>query len=202
MKLSKLILVCICFAGLTQLVWSQNSNLSAAPGGRAHGVPGYLDPRTGTFTTKVHAEAEASVNPDVTFSVRTGTWNFSLPVTLKTAAKSGDILACEVDVSTFDPITIGYEEKAATSVSSPGTRATCTVNIPYSWVLTNLTGSTPDTVTISCSVSLIHAYAVGSGSTSVTVAESSRETNHTTTESEAVPANGATTNITIEYIVI
>ncbi len=199
MRMSKLILVCVCLVGLTQLVWSQNSNLSIAPGSRAHGVPGYLDPRTGTFTAKVHADPQASVSPDVTYTVQTGTWEFSLPVTLKTAAQSGDILACEVDLSTYDPLTLDYSERAATSVASPGASATCKVNIPFSWVLTT---PTTDTVSISYSVSLIHAYTVGSGSTSVTTAEASREADHTYSENYKMPANGATTSITIGDIVI
>lgn len=194
MSILKRIFCCVCLIGLTQLIWSQNSNSSIAPGSRAHGVPGYLDPRTGTFTAKVHADA--SPVPDaVTYSVLTGSWVFTIPVTLNSKTQSGDLLACEIDLSVSDPVTNIYHEKSVSTVTSPGASPTCTVTIPYSWVLT---APTTDTVVISYDVSLIQAYTVGP----VSAAESSRDTSRTYSYTEAVPANGATTSITINHITI
>jgi len=188
----KVIFCCVCLVGLTQLVWSQNSNLSTAPGSREHGIPGYLDPRTGTFTAKVPTRASVSPDTTVTYSVLTGTWDFTIPITLKTTPANGDILACEIDLSVNDPVTYTYIETGIATQTASGA-SSCTVSIPYTWVLT---APTTDVVVISYDISIIHGYSVGPA----TGAKASRNTSRFYTYSEPVPANGVTTSITINHI--
>jgi len=199
MRIWKLMFVLVCFAGLTQLVWSQETNLNLTPGRRAHGIPGYLDPKTGQFTTRIQADEPAadqgSAIADVKYSVMTGTWDFSIAVTLKTTPQSGDLLICEVSLGTFDQVTLDYGESDVVAVTSPGSSATCNLKIPYSWVLT---APTTDTVSISYDVSLYHAYAVAG----VPYPQISRHTDHTYSDAYKMPLNGATTNISITGVVL
>jgi hypothetical protein len=189
MRMSKLILVCVCLAGVTQLVWSQNGSLNAAPVGRAHGIPGYLDPRTGTFSTKVQADAQSSENPELTPAVATevfGVWYIQLTISLYTTPASGDIVVCGANLDVGDTYpAFGYEEEGATQATVSGSTATCTVTIPYLWYL-----ATPktDMVTVTYDVSLYHAYTVGTA----TQANISRTTSHTI-GSYAVPGDGVHT---------
>jgi len=186
--MSKIILVCVCLVGLTQLVWSQNSNLSAVPGGRAHGVPGYLDPQTGTFTTKVQA-AQSSETPAVTYVERSGTWEIELTITLTTKPASGDIVTCSAEADVYDPNSIYWQENGGTVASVSGGTATCTVSLPYLWWLTSPI-PTDELVGIYYEVDLLHVITVGTTSEIV----STRKNQHTYGYL-AVPANGATTKI-------
>lgn len=184
MSMSKVIFVCVCLVGLTQLVWSQSGGSDAVLGGRARGVPGYLDPRTGTFTAKVQVDPQVVENPDLIGAG--GTWNIELNIALVTKPAGTDTVVCEasLDVSDTYP-SFGYEEDSVAIAKVSGSSATCTVTIPYLWYL-----STPktDTVTISYDVSLYHVFAIGA----VNQANITRRTDHTV-GSVAVPANGATT---------
>ena len=62
MRIAKLMLVCVCLAGLTQLVWSQSSSVLKT---HERGIPGFLDPKTGMFTARVQSqEPTADVTPE------------------------------------------------------------------------------------------------------------------------------------------
>jgi hypothetical protein len=192
--MKKLMFVCACLVGLTQLGWSQNSNMRAMPGAHGHGIPGYLDPQTGTFTAKVQAEAQHPENPDApppTLTEAFGVWNIQITIVDTTVLATGDIVVCQGALSVSDTYpAFGYEEDAAVAAKVSGGAGSCTVTMPYQWYL-----ATPnsDTVTVSYSVSVIHMYTVGS----VNQASEDRFTSHVV-GTVAVPVNGthSTTPVT------
>jgi len=189
--MSKVVLVCVCLVGLTQLVWSQNAVMGAVPGGRTHGIPGYLDPRTGTFTTKVHSDTQSSENPDLTatpsLTGANGVWKITLNITLTTPLQKGDIVVCEGNLDVDDQFF--YSESGAVVATVNGGSASCTVTIPYTWYLATLK---TDMVDVSYSVSEYHVFTVGS----LSQANISRHNDHDL-GSVPVPLSGAVTTDTV-----
>jgi hypothetical protein len=106
----------------------------------AKGIPGYLNPKTHTFSARVRPSAA----PDATtVKTYTGTLKFEYTIKLDTPVASGQALYCEAAADVED--TTGdefYEEEAASTAKVSGTTATCTVNIPYSWGLADESADT------------------------------------------------------------
>jgi hypothetical protein len=176
MKTWKFIFVCVCFAGLTQPVWSQRANEAAKPG-----ILGHLDPRTGTFTPLVQRpveddEAVESVTPT------TGKLVFNFTITIKSTNLAGDTIFCSAGAFVFESSS-GFDASESGSVKATvsGSTAKCTVTIPYSWPLK---AASSDTITLS--------YAVEASGASLASRVSSQSL-----PSIKVPANGTTTTETI-----
>jgi hypothetical protein len=187
MKMLRVIFVSVCLVGLTQLLWSQNASVDMARHTQSHGVPGYLDPRTGIFTTRAQAApAEGAQEPTVTavpFEVKVdGVWHLS------TIPKAGDIVSCQASLSVFDAAN-SYFENAASIATISGANATCNVLLPVEWTL-----ATPNTDTFSVSyrISIVRAIAVGSTTNVVDIRDVD-----VTLPSQAVPSSGAIITINI-----
>jgi len=183
MKISKTIFVAVCLVVLSQLVWSQQAVRRDA----ARGIPGYLDPKTGTFTTKAQPQAEEA-NPSSS-AYYYGTFKINLTATLTTAVPSGGAVTCSSDVDEYGDPDGSYSEKAAavaTHVS--GAKWTCDMVIPYIWWLG---GAATDALAVSYSMGIYEAFTVGSTSTIVTVRQSSFDAPAIV----GVPAAGTTTTL-------
>ena len=97
---------------------------------------GYQDAVDGTF----HSLAKAV--PDATTTPTTGTVELTLTITIKSTFPTGTtrtiLCSSNLDestlVATTDAITV-HTEAAYSYATVSGTTATCTVNIPYSWLL-------------------------------------------------------------------
>jgi hypothetical protein len=165
---------------------------ASAPGARAHGIPGYLDPRTGTFTTKAQLNTQSSENFDSALPPligEGGTWNINLTLEVYTKPASGDIIVCEATLDVNDTYpSFGFEETGTAQATVSGTAGSCNVSIPYLWYLST---PTKDMVTVSYTVSLFHMFTIGT----VTTANISRVSSHII-EVVAIPANGSTTTTT------
>jgi hypothetical protein len=182
MRISKLIFVGVCLVGLTQLGWSQAQHLGASK--QAHGVPGYLDPRTGTFTTRAQGAGEtqdASQEPTaLTNIVARLVFNISIVYNDQPA---GAITACSVDISEFgDPSGLFYTEDATAIATSNGT--VCKVTILFDWALAT---PTSDQISIDYHIESIQPVTVGG----TTLPEVFRTLDHSI-PSVAVPMNGQT----------
>ena len=197
MSTLKRILYCVCLVALTQLAWSQSGNW----GVKAHqpGVPGYMNPKTGVFTAR--AQTSPRPSPDTTYNIWKGEYQITFSITVKTTTQSGDLVLCSAYVSTDDYDTStdatgtgGWDEDAFSTVTPTGT-ASCVVTIPYEWVLIY---PTTDTVYISYEIGLLRGYTFGS----TTTVEEYRYSDHTYTNDAALPANGATTAITISNLTL
>jgi len=135
MKTSKLIFVCFCLVGLTQLVWSQNNSASA----HRHGISGYLDPHSRTFTTK--AENSRPNQPLAgTAIVFRETFNFSISAQ---DIPSNAVIFCDASISTNDTNGDWYDGNEIVATRS-GDSASCSVPILVRWTLVNPTTDTID----------------------------------------------------------
>ena len=137
MKISRIMLVLACFIGLTQPAWSQKAGDKAGSG-----IPGYLDPQTGTFRPLAQTlaapedtEALAAVAPT------TGTLVFTITITVS-SKNVGSSITCVANASVSEgtfPNAFTFTEVGSVPAPTSGSPRICTVTIPYSWPLSNRT---------------------------------------------------------------
>jgi len=109
-------------------------------------VLGYQDPKTGAFKPLVKAE------PDVTLSPTTGWMELTLTITLKTWLPKGGTIICNADLSTTsESLTTGsysiWEQSSYKEATVSGTTATCTVYVPYSYLVPAASSTVTNTIT-------------------------------------------------------
>lgn len=155
MKISKIIFAVVCIVGLTQLVWSQDE----AMGARERGIPGYLNPKTGTFSTRAQSESSEAL-PNVAATYYYGTITITMIVSVASSFPSGTVFRCTGSANTSDS---GggefYEDASVTAPAPSGGKTTCTVTMNYYWQL-----STPssDYIGLSFEVDAFNTVTVGS----------------------------------------
>jgi hypothetical protein len=177
MRITKLLLICVCCLMVAPMVWAQTATSQAKPG-----ILGYLDPHTGAFRPVPAAAEEATEAPAAT--TVTGTVTVTLTITLKTTGLTN--VTCTESVSVFDASTTSpssFDESNSVAATGTGTTRTCKLSIPYSWGLT--TAST-DSMTTSYEV-----FGV-TGTTGLP----SRSSFHIPLDTRKVPANGSITALT------
>jgi len=162
MRMSKVVLVCICLVGSTQLVRSQDKGIGAF---QDKGIPGFLNPHTGTFTTRAPGSNGGQI------SSLTGTpilfrEQFNITIT-NYDQPSNSLVVCDAHISTSDANS-GFYDSATVTATSSGNTWTCDVPVLTYWTL-QTPGS--DTVTACVDVSILQLFTLGS----VTEAESGRE---------------------------
>lgn len=137
MNSTKTILVGLCLLGLSIAGWSQNANRSSVPG-----IPGYLDPRTGTFKPMPLAppsEDETPVNPT------TGKVVLTLTVTLTSTFPTNEVYSCGLSAETIDISTsLTFIDEFEVAATKSGSTLTCKITLPYSWTLTSAGSDTMD----------------------------------------------------------
>jgi hypothetical protein len=179
MRISKLIFVCVCLIGLTQIGWSQNQHLSK----QSRGIPGYLDPRSGTFTTRAQSSGTnsegAELNPALTTILARLIFNF----TILNDQPANAVTSCTVALSTLDDSSGLFYDESATSIATKSGTA-CTVTILFSWALAS---PTTDTISVDYHISSFQAITVGGTSTP----EALRTADHSIANIP-VPMNGQT----------
>ena len=129
MRITKLLLICMCCVMVAPTVWAQTANSPAKPG-----ILGYLDPHTGAFRpVPAVAEEDSALPAAATF---TGTISVTLTITLKTTGLTNII--CSEEVSVFDGTTSPhfFAESNSVAATGSGSTRTCNLSIPYSWSLT------------------------------------------------------------------
>ena len=174
MRITKLLLICLCCVMVAPVVWGQTENGPAKPG-----ILGYLDPHTGAFRP-VPSGAEESPDALTTF---TGTITVTLTITLKTTGLAN--ITCSEEVSVLDAAATSprfYAESNSVAGTGTGTTRTCNLSIPYSW---GLATQPSDMMTTSYSV-------VGTKGTGLPT----RSSTLSPLDTRSVPANGTTTNLT------
>ena len=177
MRITKLLLICMCCVMVAPTVWAQTATSQAKPG-----ILGYLDPHTGAFRpVPAAAEEDSALPAAATF---TGTITVTLTITLKTTGLTN--ITCTEEVDVLDALTTGgrsFLESNTVAATGTGTTRTCKLSIPYSW---GLTTQASDTMTTGYSV-------VGStGTTGLP----QRTSTLSPLDTRKVPANGATTALT------
>jgi hypothetical protein len=159
MRILKLMFVCMCLLGLNQLVWSQNQptgsqTQNVGTSKQAHGIAGYLDPRTGTFTTKVQRSRVGNKTPGLTEIVARLIFTFNIVYNDQPASAT---TACTVDLDTSDSSGLFYSESSTAIVAKGG--ATCTVTVLFDWLLAT---PTQDQINVSYHIDSFDAVAIGS----------------------------------------
>jgi len=183
MRKLTVILVGICFAGFAQLALGQMGSAGSAQMTHQHGVPGYLDPKTGTFTTRAHSSGvSADISPDIATTTILARLVFKFNI--RTDQTSPAVTFCTVDLDGGDEAGF-YEEEGSAVATAAGTA--CTVTILFSWTLAT---PTMDTISVSYDVGAFQPVAVGGISTS----EEFRHSSHSIANI-AVPLNGQTVNV-------
>ena len=181
MRITKLLVICICCLMAVPVVWGQSANSQVRPG-----VLGYLDPHTGAFRPIAPpVEDTAAIEPPA-ITVFGGTLNLTITVTVKSVGIT--TVVCSAQMSVADNITSGIpriiEESNSVTATGTGATRTCKLSIPYSW---GLATQASDTMTTSYTV-------VGAGS--ATNALPNRFSSLSPLDSRKVPANGTITTLT------
>ena len=174
MRVTRLLLICMCCIMIVPAVWGQAAN---GPG--KSGILGFLDPHTGAFRPVPSAGAEG---PEA-LTTFTGTINVTLTITLKTTAITN--VTCSEEVSVIDAITSSprfFAEGDSVAATGTGTTRTCTLSIPYSWALATQPNDTMST-------SYVVAGTKGTGLPT-------RSSTLSPLDTRSVPANGTTTTLT------
>src|ERR1700682_3173184 len=111
MRITKLLLFCICFVMIASASWGQTANRPGKPG-----ILGYFDPQTGTFRpVPSAAEGDSDLAAATTF---TGTITLTLTITLKTTGLTN--ITCSEDVSVTDGTTSPSFFTESNSVTATG----------------------------------------------------------------------------------
>jgi hypothetical protein len=178
MKITKLLLICLCCLLVAPAVVGQAAKTPTKPG-----ILGYLDPQTGAFRPVPQAsdDDDAETKALTTF---TGTITVTFTVTVKSTGLT--TYWCSAEVSVLDQLTTSarsYSESGTAAATGTGTTRTCKVTIPYAWALGTQASDTMTTTYVVFGTA---------GTGSVT----QRTTGLSPLDSRKVPANGATTALT------
>jgi hypothetical protein len=176
MRITKLLLICMCCLIAAPAVWGQAANSPAK-----RGILGYLDPHTGAFRPVPQA-AEDDAEPPAATTI-TGTITLTITITRKTTGLTN--FTCSASTSTFDGTTSPtvYDESNSVAGTGTGSTRTCKLSIPYAW---SLTTQSTDTMTTSYTVT----------GTTGTTGLPERFATRSPLDTRKVPANGATTALT------
>jgi hypothetical protein len=164
------ILSLAAIAALTLGVMLAGSPSSAAQSGNANSphkkILGYQNPETGEFEPLVRAIPDASSTTPTT-----GTVEVTLTITVKTPLPKGGAIICGADLTAIseNKATFAYAywyEQGYTTATVSGSTATCTVNVPYSWVVPAASSAIQNSVTGTYSVQMDSA---STGTTASTV---------------------------------
>lgn len=158
---------------------------------------GYVDLKTGQFHPNL--TAEASPEATVVTKTLTGTINTVITTTIESTLPKGATILCDVNVTAlFDGLI--YTEVASAPATISGTKATCTVKLPYSW--TGPSGGAATTYVFGGTYK-VTATSVPSVTQAITDFNVIRQTgsNLTGTSSKEIPASGTVTSLAIEAVI-
>jgi hypothetical protein len=178
MKITHVLLLCLCCIMIVPAVSAQ-----AAKSPSRAGILGYLDPATGAFRPVPAVAADDT--PPATLATFGGTITVTFTITVKSTNLT--TFTCTANVSVVDDVSAGariYEESGTATATGSGSTRTCKVSIPYSW---SLATQSTDSMGID--------YVVFGSATSP---EAQRTTGLSPLDSTKVPANGATTALTVD----
>jgi len=177
--------LCVLSAGSTAAI-AQTSSHTNKP------VLGYQDPETGVF------KPLEKVVPEAATAAVTGTIELTMTITLKTPVPTGGKVACSSGVSAISiSLTTAqattYEESASAFATVSGATASCTINIPYSWLIPPSSTTVQNSLTGSYTAEII-----GPASTTVIVTSPfARSSSSEFLTSKTIPATGTTSKFTV-----
>jgi hypothetical protein len=138
-------------------------------------IPGFFNPATGQFSLRA-----PPVAPEAALTTYSGTIVLVFTITIVSAIPTTDQIQCSGGVDASDSsFANNFDEQASVAATRSGTTASCTVKIPYKWMLGSGPTYTP-------------SYTVG------TVTTNARSSAYFTLASRPVPASGTTTTLKFE----
>ena len=158
---------------------------------------GYVDLKTGAF----HPVPEAEATPEATVTTKTytGTFEVTIVSTIDSTFPSGSAILCDVTVG----VSVdgqSYSEIASAAATISGTKATCTVKLPYSWTGPSGGPSAAYAYTASYKVTASHVSASTQPITDFNVLRQTSG-NLLTTETALIPLTGTTTKFTVDAVI-
>jgi hypothetical protein len=141
----------IILAGITAFAGSLFPFTSQA-GDAAQGLPGFLNPSTGVFTSRpVLTPAAAAISATATITI-------SFTVKINTAIPIAQTITCSGTISSFDSSFSNSAFGQSNVVKSSATAGTCTITIPYIWQIAAATTM----MNVSASIATSNGFSVGS----------------------------------------
>jgi len=178
---------------------AQSSNLLEQPDkqDKQDKAYGYVDLKTGQF----HPNLAAESSPEVTVVQKTltGTINTVITTTIESTLPKGTTILCDVDVTAlFDGLILTEVASAPATIS--GTKATCTVKLPYSW--TGPSGGAATSYVFGGTYK-VTATSVSAVTQAITDFNVVRQTtgNLTGKSSLEIPATGTVTNLAFDLVI-
>jgi len=152
----------------------------------------YQDPETGAVRPMVAVAPEAATTPVG------GTIQLVATITLKTALPTGGSIICLSSVdATSITLTSGlstvYVEEASVLAKVVGATATCTVNIPYSWLIPPASTTVQNSLTGEYTVEMIGPVS----STTNPLSALTRSSSSSFVSTKSIPLTGTTSKFTI-----
>jgi hypothetical protein len=180
---STLLSLLACCLLSTVSLWAQNA-------AAVHGIPGYLDPRTGIFHSTPQRHVAPDVEAPVTTTKFTGKFVVNFTINVNSTFPSTDQIGCIVGASVDDIAAENAISEVAGSAVARGTGSTvtCSVTIPYSW---NLASASTD------KVDLTYAILVPGEFVSTPTSAYPKRTADQLIGEIAVPTSGTTTTKTV-----
>jgi hypothetical protein len=158
---------------------------------------GYVDLKIGQF----HPEADIEASPETTVTTKTytGTIDTTIATTIDSTLPKGTTILCDVDVAALLDGVI-FTEVASAPATVSGTKATCTVKLPYSW--TGPSGGAATTYTYTGTYKVTASY-VPSATQPITDFNVIRQTTGYLTGSvaKAIPTTGTVTTYTFDPVI-
>lgn len=158
MRMRQLMVASVCLIGLTQLGWSQDRASSEK------GIPGYLDPRTGTFTARIPAKAAAAVYSGTSLLFRE---QFNITIT-NYDQNTADTVACSADIYEYDDANGEFYDSASVIATKSGSTYTCDVPVLTLWTLQT---PTTDSISACVDVSFYEGFTIGPANAAEVVRE-------------------------------
>jgi hypothetical protein len=147
MKLPQTFLVCLCLLGATQLALSQVKEPAA------HTIPGYLDPATGKFTTRIAPAATASKDAQAEVTGTSIFFREDFQISVANYDQPGSTAVCSVSMASSGDADYyyDYEDEASVPATPTGGGFSCDVPVLTLWTLQT---PTSDTITASVTVTI------------------------------------------------
>ncbi len=153
----------------------------------SHRTLGYYDPATGAFEPLRPAQ-----DVDAAVTATTGTLVYKLTITVKSTIPKNGVVGCTGEASVSDSSGNSYSEHGSgVAKLVSGTTYSCTVTLPYSWLLSS---ASSDKISRSYTANINYGYQLTAtnGADSAVEPISARESDQSI-PSISVPASGATT---------
>jgi hypothetical protein len=118
----------------TQLLAASGAAMAAGP--QKGQLPGFLNPKTGVFTTQATPYAEGDFDT-AAMQIYTGLLSLKFTISLKSSVPADWPIHCMQSASIVDISGLYYSDSKTVIATRSGNTATCTVNINYGWNLTS-----------------------------------------------------------------